>query len=69
MRKGFTLIEALVIIAIVSILIALVGTSLSGVKEETGDNSESAYCKRVGRYTSVGDLPANCLKYYQTNQK
>lgn len=60
--KGFTLIELLVVIAIVGILSSVVAAAFfSGPKEE---ESTDQYCERIGRWTSVKDLPASCLPHF-----
>ena len=62
MKKGFTLIELLVVIAIAGILSSVVLAALQGAKEKRTP-SDREYCEKVGRYATLSELPAGCLKY------
>lgn len=64
MKKGFTVIETLVVIAIAGIVISIIIAAISN--ERKPNESEQEYCARKGDLT-LDSIPAKCLKYYQTN--
>lgn len=70
-NKGFTLIELIVFIAIVGLLTAVVLASLHDAKLRTSgkEEDEREYCLSKGKYRSITDLPASCIKYFQEEIK
>lgn len=61
--KGFTLIEVLVVIAIVGLLSTVVVDSVRGSKKEDSQTEEQT-CQKYSNW-SQKDLPVKCLKYYK----
>ncbi len=68
MRKGFTLIELLVVIAIIgivsSVTLSFLAGKIRGKNSAMDQQEERQDCEKKGKYRSVSDLPAVCLKYF-----
>lgn len=63
MNKGFTLIELIVVLAIIGILIGVVVSSYSAAKNKGKSNP----CKEYENY-KIENVPVKCYEYFKINR-
>ena len=53
-KKGFTLIEILIVIAIIGILVTIISISLFGARDKARDLKRKAEVSQIGRFLTLG---------------
>jgi len=69
-RKGFSLIEALVVIAIIGIIATIISVSLFGARDKARDTKRKAEVSQIGRFLTLSCYKISKIStIHQTNSK